>query len=142
MDADPSKAVYAVENDLSVDEFADVLNRSTLGERRPMDDPGRLARMLQHANLIVCARDGAGTLIGVSRALTDFSFCCYLSDLCVDESWQGWGIGKELLRRTHEEAGGAKDVTLLLLSAPGAMTYYPQAGLDHFENCFGWRRTG
>ena len=129
---------YAVEPDLSVAEFIDVLARSTLAERRPVDDAERIAKMLAGADLIVTARDGAGFLLGVARAVTDFSFCCYLSDLAVDQAVQGQGIGQALMKRTWIEAG--EQGTFVLLSAPGAMTYYPQAGLDTFDNCFGLKR--
>lgn len=138
----PADVSYSVENDLPANEFLDVLHRSGLAERRPVTEPDKIAGMLEHANLILCARDAGGRLVGVARSLSDFSFCCYLSDLAVDKAWQGRGIGKELMRRTHEEAGGPDTVTLLLLAAPAAMDYYPQAGLDHFDNCFGRRRTG
>lgn len=133
---------YAVENDLGAAEFVDLLHRSGLAERRPVDEPERIARMLEHGNLIVCARNSTGRLIGVARSLTDFAFCCYLSDLAVDRLWQGRGIARHLMRLTHEEAGGPKAITLLLLAAPGALDYYPKAGLDRLDNCFGWRRTG
>ena len=129
---------YAVEPDLGVDAFIDVLRRSTLAERRPVDDLVRIAKMLANADLIVTARDGDGVLLGVARAVTDFSYCCYLSDLAVDVACQGQGIGKQLMRRAREEVG--QETTFLLLSAPGAMTYYPQAGLDQFDNCFGLKR--
>ena len=98
---------YTVENELPGSEFVDVLHRSGLAARRPVGDPGRITAMLRHANLIVCARDEAGKLIGVVRSLTDFAFCCYLSDLAVDRDWQGRGEGHELMRRTHEAVGGA-----------------------------------
>lgn len=123
---------YKVENDLSVEEFASVLTRSTLGERRPVNDNERLAKMLSNANLIVTARDN-GLLIGVSRALTDFAFCTYLSDLAVDINYQKSGIGKELIRRTKLEAPQAK---LILLAAPAAREYYPKIGMPQFEFCF------
>lgn len=126
--------VYREEPDLSAAEFVDVLRRSTLAERRPVDEPERIRRMLAHADILLCARDGKGKLIGISRALTDFAFCCYLSDLAVDKAWQGRGIGRELIRRTHERAGlGA---ALILLSAPKAMSYYPHVGMEKAENAF------
>lgn len=129
---------YAVEPDLGADEFIDVLRRSTLAERRPVDDHPRIEKMLANADLIVTARDGNGVLVGVARAVTDFSYCCYLSDLAVDPAVQGQGIGKALMKRVRAEAG--QEATFILLSAPGAMTYYPQTGLDQFDNCFGLRR--
>jgi predicted N-acetyltransferase YhbS len=133
--------VYAVEDGLDANAFIDVLERSGLAARRPVADRGRIAAMLRNAPLIVAARTGDGSLVGVSRALTDFSYCCYLADLAVDRSWQGRGIGRELIRRTHAAAGG-ETVTLLLLSAPAAMTYYPKAGLAQLGNCFGILRQG
>ena len=71
---------YCLEPHLTAEDFIDLLRRSTLAERRPVDDPVTIAGMLAHADLIVTARAG-GVLVGVSRAITDFSFCTYLSDL-------------------------------------------------------------
>lgn len=128
----------AVEDDLSPDEFIDVLRRSGLAERRPVDDAARIARMVENADLTVTARDGNGMLIGVSRCITDFAYCCYCSDLAVDAAWHSRGIGRELMRRSHAAAGPG--TTFLLTAAPQAMSYYPQAGLEKFENCFGIHR--
>lgn len=130
--------LYAVESALGADEFIDVLRRSTLAERRPVDDRARIEKMLTNADLIITARDTNGLLVGVARAVTDFSYCCYLSDLAVDQSVQGQGIGKALMKRVRAEAG--QETLFVLLSAPGAMTYYPKAGLDPIDCCFGLRR--
>ncbi|QDU57778.1 GNAT family N-acetyltransferase [Aeoliella mucimassa] len=128
---------YAVEPQLSVEEFVGVLERSTLAARRPVDDLPRIAEMLRHASVIVTARDTAGLLVGVSRAITDFSYCTYLSDLAVDQSHQGQGIGRQLIDHTHQHAGLA--TTLLLLSAPQAETYYPHIGMKPHHSC--WLRS-
>ena len=133
---------YGIEDNLDPAEFLNILERSGLAARRPVDEPERIRAMVENANLTVCARDDRGVLVGVSRAVTDFAFCCYLSDIAVDRALQGRGIGRELIRRTHEAAGGER-VTLLLLSAPAAMAYYPKVGLTKLENCFGTiRRSG
>lgn len=124
--------VYKIENDLSVMEFKDVLIRSTLGERRPIDEHKKLKQMLIYGNLIATARS-EGLLVGVARALTDFSYCTYLSDLAVDFDYQQSGIGKELIRLTKLAAPEAK---LILHAAPDAVDYYPKVGLTEFENCF------
>jgi len=126
---------YAVEPGLGVDEFIDVLRRSTLAERRPVDDAGAMAGMLAHADVIVTARDSRRLLVGVSRAITDFSYCTYLSDLAVDEAFQRQGIGRELIRRTHVAAG--LKTNLILLAAPKAETYYPHIGMVRHNSC--WR---
>jgi predicted N-acetyltransferase YhbS len=89
--------------------------------------------MLEHADIILTARID-GKLVGISRAVTDFSFCVYLSDLAVDESYQKQGIGKELVRRTHEAAGSR--TMLVLLAAPRAREYYPRIGMTHHDSCW------
>ena len=124
---------YAIEPDLSPAEFVDVLIRSTLAERRPVNDAELIRSMVANADLIVTARVD-GLLVGVSRALTDFAFCTYLSDLAVDEQYQKRGIGRELVRRTHEAAG--LRTTLILLAAPKAQTYYPHIGLAKHDSCW------
>ncbi|NOS90930.1 MAG: GNAT family N-acetyltransferase [Cyclobacteriaceae bacterium] len=131
---------YDTNRNISADEFIDVLKRSTLAERRPVESRERIEKMLQHGNILVTAWDG-DLLVGVSRALSDFSFCCYLSDLAVDEKYQHQGIGKELIRLTHQVAG-EDDSTLLLLAAPRAVGYYPKIGMEQFPECFVIRRKG
>jgi predicted N-acetyltransferase YhbS len=118
---------------LSPKEFIDLLERSTLAERRPVDEPDTIRGMLAHADVIVTARK-EGLLVGISRAITDFHFCTYLSDLAVDVGWQHRGIGRELIRRTHEAAG--RRTTLILLAAPKARTYYPKVGLTAHDSCW------
>jgi predicted N-acetyltransferase YhbS len=124
---------YQLEPDLSVEEFIDVLVRSTLAERRPVDDIPTIAKMLAHADILVTARQG-GQLVGISRAISDFSYCTYLSDLAVNKACQGRGIGRELIRRTHEAAGLV--TMLILLAAPTAQTYYPHVGMTKHESCW------
>jgi GNAT superfamily N-acetyltransferase len=130
---------YSIEPGLLPDEFVDVLQRSTLAERRPVADSKIIARMLASADVIVTARVG-GKLVGVSRALSDFAFCTYLSDLAVDEGFQRRGIGRELIRRTHAAAG--LHTSLILLAAPKAKTYYPHIGMTQHESCWWIPRDG
>ena len=124
--------IYQVENDLSVAEFKDVLIRSTLGERRPIDDDDRLTKMCKNADIMLTARV-EGKLIGVARSLSDFAFATYLSDLAVDEKFQKLGIGKRLIAETKKLVPQGK---LILLSAPAAIEYYPKIGMTQFEYSF------
>ena len=107
------------------------------GLKRPMDK-NRITRMYTHSNLIVTAWDKT-KLVGISRALTDFCYCCYLSDLAVRKKYQHHGIGRELIRLTKDKIGD--ETMLLLLSAPAAMEYYPKVGLAKVENGFIISRT-
>ena len=125
--------LYAVEPDLSADDFIDVLHRSGLAERRPVADRPRVEAMLRNADLTITAR-ADGLLVGVARSVTDFVYCCYLSDLAVDRAFQGRGIGKELMRRTRAAVG--EGTTCLLLSAPKAIGFYEEAGLERHNQAF------
>lgn len=129
--------VYAREDHLGADEYSDVVAKS--GLNRPIADRGRIERMLAHANLIITARHEDGRLVGFARSLTDFCFCCYLSDLAVDKACQGQGIGRRLIEETRAQAGGALTTTLLL-SAPTAISYYQGIKMPQADNCFLYRR--
>jgi len=128
---------FALEPALSASEFVDVLERSGLAERRPVGETKRIETMLRNADLIVTARVD-GVLIGVARSVTDFSYCCYLSDLAVGRQWQGRGIGTALMARTKAAAteGFGEGVRCILLSAPAAISFYEKVGLERHPNCF------
>jgi predicted N-acetyltransferase YhbS len=125
---------YTIEPELTPNEFIDVLQRSTLAERRPVGDLATITGMLANADVIVAARTESGQLVGVSRAITDHHYCTYLSDLAVDRVCQRQGIGQELIRRTHEAAG--LGTRLILLSAPTASSYYPHIGMRPHDSCW------
>jgi GNAT superfamily N-acetyltransferase len=116
---------YTPDRALTPEEFVDLLKRSTLGERRPVDDPRCIRAMVQHASLLCTAWDQE-KLVGVARSLTDFEYCCYLSDLAVDAAYQKRGIGRELIRLTQSRLGPR--AKLILLAAPRAEAYYPRLG--------------
>ncbi len=103
------------------------------GLNRPTNDLARIGRMFEHSNLVISAWH-QDQLVGVCRALTDFSYSCYLSDLAVDRAYQKQGIGNALIGRVRAVIG--EQVSLLLLSAPGAMSYYPTTGFVPIENGF------
>lgn len=124
--------IYQREQALDPQEFIDVLKRSTLAERRPVDDMARIQEMCEKGNLIVTARLN-GKLVGVARSLSDFAFCTYMSDLAVDEAYQRMGIGIRLIKETKLHTPKAK---LILLAAPAAVNYYPKTGMTKFEHCF------
>ncbi len=126
--------LYDLEPQLSAPEFVDVLRRSTLDQRRPVGEPGTIAGMLAHADILLTARSASGLLVGISRAITDFNYCTYLSDLAVDRGFQRRGIGKELIRRTHVAAG--LHTRLILLAAPAAQSYYPHVGMRPHDSCW------
>jgi len=120
--------LFSITDIPTVAEFADVLRRSTLAERRPVQDMNCLTAMVAGASLwATCRRDGE--LIGVARSVTDFAYCCYLSDLAVDQAYARQGIGRRLIAEMRARLG--PHCSLILLSAPAAVEYYPHIGFTH-----------
>jgi ribosomal protein S18 acetylase RimI-like enzyme len=119
---------YSLTDLISVEAFRDLLVRSTLAERRPVDNLECLEGMLRHADILATCWDG-DKLVGVSRSVTDFSYCCYLSDLAVDSACQRQGIGKKLIELTQTRLGPL--CKIILLAAPAAVDYYPRIGFSH-----------
>jgi GNAT superfamily N-acetyltransferase len=96
--------------------------------------------MLAHSNFIVTARleQPGYPLVGIARGVTDFSWCCYLSEVAVSASAQRLGIGKGLLAAARRELGPA--VSVILISMPDAVDFYNRAGMESAANAFWHRR--
>jgi GNAT superfamily N-acetyltransferase len=123
---------YRTGKDVDLDEMIALYVDSTLGERRPVDDRQRMARMLEEADLVITAWD-EDLMVGISRCVTDWVYCTYLSDLAVRADYQGQGIGKELVRLTRE---ATPDATVILLAAPAAVDYYPKIGMTRHDSAW------
>jgi predicted N-acetyltransferase YhbS len=117
-------------------QIIEVYNSS--GINRPSEDKERIAKMYDNSNLIITAWEN-DKLVGISRSLTDFCYCCYLSDLAVRKEYQTKGIGKKLIELTKNEIG--EQTALILLSAQTAMDYYPKIGMQNIDNAFLIHRT-
>lgn len=114
-------------------QLADVLRRSGLAERRPVEDSECLAGMVKGADLTVTAWED-GALIGVARSVTDFVYCCYLSELAVDRAFQGRGIGRALISHTQARLGPR--CSIILLAAPAAVEYYSHIGMEEHPSAW------
>jgi GNAT superfamily N-acetyltransferase len=123
--------IYKTNVSIRAEQAAEVFVHS--GIKRPAQDLDRIQRMLDHASLTITAWNGS-ELIGIARALTDFSYCCYLSDLAVVKDYQNQGIGTQLIKHVQSEIG--EETALILLSAPSAMNYYPKVGFHQIDNGF------
>ena len=124
---------YRIDAPIDVDRFIDLLRRSTLGERRPIDDRSCMQGMLANSNLVVSAWAG-DELVGIARSMTDFHYACYLSDLAVCRAWQKRGIGRRLQQLTQDRLGPR--CKLILIAAPAANAYYAHIGFTNNPRCW------
>ncbi|GAE35142.1 GNAT family N-acetyltransferase [Halalkalibacter akibai] len=126
-----TQITYSSTKTINAEQLAALFTMS--GIKRPIDDLARLQRMIDHADLIITAWDGP-EIVGIARAITDFSYCCYLSDLAVHKEYQQNGIGKNLIKTVQEHI--SNEVVLILLASETAMNYYPNIGFKKIENGF------
>lgn len=122
---------YLDSKDIRAEDLSRVFLKS--GINRPHQDTERIRRMIANSDIVVSAWIGE-QMVGVARAITDYSYCCYLSDLAVDSDYQGLGIGKRLVELLREKLGD--ECSLVLLSAPGAVDYYPKIGFENTDKAF------
>jgi ribosomal protein S18 acetylase RimI-like enzyme len=124
---------YNINVEPAFEQVLDLYHNSGYFPIEDKTDIERLKKMIRNANLLVTAWDN-NMLVGLSRSLCDFCYCCYLSDLCVRNQYKGFGIGRELVKLTKETAG--KECKLILQSNPSAMDFYKKIGMLQIESAF------
>jgi len=124
---------FKINKFVTTDQFIDLLNDSTLGERRPVDDRECIDGMLKNSNLVLSAWDGE-QLVGMARSMTDYHYACYLSDLAVHKKYQKEGVGKKLQALTQEQLG--PKCKLILIAAPAVNSYYEYIGFTNNPRCW------
>jgi ribosomal protein S18 acetylase RimI-like enzyme len=123
---------YVAQPKIALEDFIEILEKSTLGLRRPLADLEAMQLMFDYGNVYVAAFDG-DKLVGLARVMTDFVYTSYLSDLAIDEAYQHQGIGKQLIKEVKNFIPRAK---VILLAAPAAEGYYPKIGMQKHEHCY------
>jgi acetyltransferase len=124
---------YRTNHPVSRAQFIALLQKTSLGARRPLAEAERIDAMLQNADLLISAWDD-DRLVGIARAVTDYAYCCYLSDLAVDEAWQRRGIGQGLLATLKQALH--PQCKIILLAAPQAVDYYPHIGFTQHPSAW------
>ena len=124
---------YTTKKLISVESYVDLISSTSLKDRRPLNDYDRIEQMLKKASLTVTAWDG-NELVGIARSVTDFAYCCYVSDLAVRGKYQKKGIGKKLLQITKDNIHN--NAKIILLAAPQSEEYYPHIGFEKHNAAF------
>jgi len=130
---------YARETGLTAAEYIACVGATTLAAARPLGNPARLQAMLDNTDLLVTARDDAGRLLGLFRAITDWHWVCYCIDLAVVQDQQGRHIGQTLLDTAAGLLG--PKIAIVLLSKPDAEGFYRHIGMTEPMAAFMLPRT-
>ena len=124
---------YEINPTITSTQFIEILNSSTLGKRRPIDDIDTINGMINNADILITAIHN-NKIIGIARAVSDFNYCCYLSDLAVHSKYQNKAIGKMLISKVQEQLNNK--CKIILLSAPNASEYYPKIGFTQHNSAW------
>lgn len=120
---------------LTAEEYIAFLARTDLGSQYPRERfRERIGKLVQNVSISLTARTQEGLLVGVLLGLTDFSYWLYVTDLGVDRTYTGRGIGSRLMKQAHEIAGGEKDIAVYLIANDQAIPFYEKLGMTHADD--------
>ncbi|WP_054745735.1 GNAT family N-acetyltransferase [Amylolactobacillus amylophilus] len=110
---------------LSAKEYIDFLKRTDLGSQYPKERfEERISQLVDNVSISLVARNKNGLVVGVLFALTDFVYWLYVTDLGVDRDYEGQGIGRTLMKMSHDMAGGEKNIAVYLIANENAIPFY------------------
>lgn len=128
------------EEHLNTDSYIDFLKRTNLGSQYPKERfVERIEKLVKNVSISLVARDG-DKIVGVLFGLTDFAYWLYVTDLGVDRDYEGQGIGRELMKKAHEIAGGEKDIAVYLIANENAIPFYEKLGMKMADDVMQYNR--
>jgi N-acetylglutamate synthase-like GNAT family acetyltransferase len=130
---DHSEIIYRTDITPDIDDIINLYGASGYFPIVDKSDRKRIEMLHNNAQIIVTAWH-QGLLVGLARAISDFCYCCSLSDLCVDNDYQRKGIGRVLVETTKMKAGSA--CKLILDSSISSMGFYKKIGMQHIDSAF------
>ena len=130
------------EERISAEDYIDFLKRTDLGSQYPKERFfERISKLVNNAAISITARAENGKIVGVLFGLTDFAYWLYVTDLGVDRSYTGQGIGRNLMKTAHEIAGGEKDIAVYLIANKNAIPFYEKLGMEKSTDVMQYDKT-
>lgn len=111
--------------------YIDFLRKTDLGSQYPRERfEERIATLVDRAAISLTARDRDGALVGVCFAITDFAYWLFITDLGVVRGRTGQGIGRALVKRAMEIAGGEENIIMYTCAHESAVPFYEKLGME------------
>ncbi|MBR3953498.1 MAG: GNAT family N-acetyltransferase [Oscillospiraceae bacterium] len=130
------------EERISAEDYIDFLKRTDLGSQYPKERFfDRISKLVNNASISLTARNENGDIVGVLFGLTDFAYWLHVTDLGVDRSYTGQGIGRNLMKTAHEIAGGEKDIAVYLIANKNAIPFYEKLGMEKSTDVMQYDKT-
>ena len=116
---------------LTAKEYIEFLRHTDLGSQYPKERfENRIATLVEKTAISLTARNEDGLLVGVLFAITDFSYWMFLTDLGIRREYVKRGIGKALVERAIEEAGGLENIIVYTCANDKAIPFYKKLGME------------
>ena len=118
------------EERLTADEYIDFLKHTDLGSQYPKERfEERINTLVNKVSISLVARNEVNEIIGVCFGITDFAYWLFITDLGVVREYTGKGIGKALVSRLHELAGGIENIIMYTCVNENAIPFYEKIGM-------------
>lgn len=119
------------EERLTANEYIEFLKHTDLGSQYPKERfEERIAKLVKNASISLVARDETGKIIGVCFGITDFAYWLFITDLGVIRECTGMGVGKALVAKLHEVAGGIENIIMYTCVNENAIPFYEKIGMS------------
>ncbi|MBQ2750159.1 MAG: GNAT family N-acetyltransferase [Clostridia bacterium] len=116
---------------LTAKEYIEFLRHTDLGHQYPKERfENRIATLVEKTAISLTVRNEDGLLVGVLFAITDFSYWMFLTDLGIRREYVKRGIGKALVERAIEEAGGLENIIVYTCANDKAIPFYKKLGME------------
>ena len=121
---------FIKEERLTASEYIEFLKHTDLGSQYPKERfLERISTLVEKVSISLVARDINSKIIGVCFGITDFSYWLFITDLGVIRECVGYGIGKALVNKIHEVAGGRKNIVMYTCFNENAKGFYEKIGM-------------
>lgn len=123
------------EERITAEEYIEFLKKTDLGSQYPKERfEERISTLVQKVSLSLVARSEVGDIIGVGFGITDFAYWLFVTDLGVVRECTGMGIGKALMKKLHELAGGEENIVMYTCANENAVPFYEKIGMTKSED--------
>lgn len=123
------------EERLTADEYIEFLKHTDLGSQYPKERFNeRISKLVKNTSISLVARDENNDIIGVCFGITDFAYWLFITDLGVVREYVGKGIGKDLVNKLHELAGGKDNIIMYACFNENALGFYEKIGMTKTDD--------
>ncbi len=129
------EGIRITEERVTPEEYIEFLKRTDLGSQYPKERfEERIHKLVKTVSISLIARNQDGMIVGILFGLTDFCYWLYITDLGVDRNYERQGIGRALMKKAHDIAGGEKDIAVYLIANDEAVPFYEKLGMKRADD--------